>query len=333
MEDVKCNLCGAQDAGELYTVHDWYWFNGGPFTIVCCHRCDLVYLNPRPTSQELDQFNQSMWNMWSVSDQSVAHIGSPELARDTHAEILRDLGKLNPKTGRLLEIGSGQGGFLKLLEQKGWEVHGIDISAECTAYAQDVHGLNNVMIADLLDADLDGDFFDIVVMNHVIEHLPDPKSYLDEVYRVLKPGGVLCISTPNIDSLQARVFGEYWRALSVPLHLVLFSPNTLSEMLAETGYSVITISHFSKVANAYTWLLSMSCVVKLGLQKLSRPFQAPGDMKLPEGIGHSRREPRARRWFRRLRPVLTTLVSPIIYFESAVKRGATITVYATPKEK
>jgi 2-polyprenyl-3-methyl-5-hydroxy-6-metoxy-1,4-benzoquinol methylase len=331
MEVVNCNLCQAQDAREFLSVYDWYWFNGGPFTIVRCCRCGLTYLNPRPSGPELSRFNQSMWERWSISEQSKGHIGSPETARYTYSEILDELNRLKPGKGNLLEIGSGEGGFLKVCQQEGWNTYGIDISHECVAYAKSKHGLDNVLAVDLLDAGFDGDRFDVVIMNHLIEHLADPQSYLEETRRILKPTGILCISTPNIDSLSASIFGRYWQALLVPLHLTLFSPTTLSQMLKKTGYSPVNISHFSRTTNTYIFLRSASCVVGLSLRRLGKLLRRKDELDLPILATRTKESP-MKVIFRLLRPVLGFLVAPIVFFEGVIQRGASITVYAVPKK-
>jgi 2-polyprenyl-3-methyl-5-hydroxy-6-metoxy-1,4-benzoquinol methylase len=331
MEEVICNLCGGKDARIKLQVYDWYWYNGGPFTIVQCAQCGLTYLNPRPSSSEINGYNQSMWERWSVSDESQEHIGSGQTARITYREMLRDLSALMPQKGSLLEIGIGQGGFLKVFQDDGWNVFGIDISDECVAYTKSKHGIENVIVADLLNANYIDNQFDVVVMNHLIEHLPNPQIYLAEIHRILKPTGILCISTPNIDSLSAAVFRQYWQALLVPLHLTVFSPKTLTKMLNNSNYSVINVSHFSRTTNTYIFLRSVSCIVGLTFRKLWRP--STHDKTLDQPVFASRsKDTRARVVFRVIRPWLSVLVSPIIFFEGLIKKGASITVYASPKK-
>ena len=145
MEAVRCNLCQAQDTIEVASVYDWYWFNGGPFTVVRCRQCGLTYLNPRPTKQEVDP---SMWDMWSVSTQNMAYIGSEDYARKIYPEIIAHLNKTFQNRGRLLEIGCGQGSLLKVCQQDGWEVYGVDISEGCVNYARNVNGLDNVFVGE-----------------------------------------------------------------------------------------------------------------------------------------------------------------------------------------
>lgn len=313
------------------SVYDLYNANGGPFTFVRCRQCGLTYLNPRPSGTELIAYNKTMWERWSISEQSKEHIGSPELALQVYREILGEINRRKPEKGKLLEVGSGQGGFLKVCQTQGWDVYGLDISDECIAYVKNEHGIENAFVADLLDARFDDNQFDVVIFNHLIEHLTDPQTYLREINRILKPRGILCVSTPNIDSLSARVFGKYWQALFVPLHLVLFSPDTLSRILVQTNFTDHKISHFSNATNGYILLRSLSCVVdfifkknKNTLWKNYRKGESITDKEIIESRG--------RVIFRYLRPALNLLISPILYFEGVIKHGASITVYATPNK-
>ena len=327
MEPVKCNLCGSQDSRKIFSVYDWYWYLGGPYIFEECCKCGLVFLNPRPAQQEADP---SMWELWSVSEQSKDWIGSPELARKTYPEIIEYINKRNNERGRLFEIGCGEGGFIKACQQDGWQVYGLDISAECVAYAKNTHKLDNVFVGDFLEFEIEDAQFDVVIMNHLIEHLPDPRSNFEKIHRILKPGGILCISTPNIRSFQVKIFGKYWMALFVPFHLVLFSPQTLTLMLTKNGYSEIVISHFSRMTNTYILLRSLSCVIGLAIRKVRKLFGWKGIIDQPVLSSRSK-ELLVRKLYRSLSPIISLCVFPIIYFEGITRQGASITVYATKK--
>lgn len=329
MEQVNCPLCKANDALEIMSVYDWYNFNGGPFTFVRCQECGLTYLNPRPSGSELLTYNHTMWERWSVTEESRDLIGSPELALQTYPEIIDELIKRKPEKGKLLEVGSGQGGFLKACQMQGWDVYGLDISEECIAYVRNKHGIKNALVADLLDAGYVDNQFDVVILNHLIEHLANPQEYIKEIHRILKPTGILCISTPNIDGQSAKIFGKYWQGLFVPLHLVLFTPDTLARMLQETKFIVSGVSHFSRTTNAYIWVRSLSCITLLTIQKVKNLL-----LKNNRNNGHvsenNKKESRARVIFRSIRPILYGSVYPILFIEGVIKRGASIIVYATP---
>jgi 2-polyprenyl-3-methyl-5-hydroxy-6-metoxy-1,4-benzoquinol methylase len=329
METINCPLCQADDAPDLMSVYDWYNGNGGPFMFVRCRRCGLTYLNPRPSGTELLSYNKTMWDRWSISDQSTENIGSPQTALNTYREIITELNKRKPDKGKLLEVGCGEGGFLKVCQAQGWDVYGLDISEESIAYVKTVHGIEHAYVAGLLGAGFNDDQFDVVIFNHLIEHLTEPKKYLQETNRILKPQGILCISTPNIDSLSARVFGKYWQALLVPLHLVLFSTTTLSKLLQDTSFTDIDVSHFSHTTNAYILLRSLACIMSLIFRKNKIPVSR-NEYTVETTTSKDKKEPLIRVIYRYLRPTLDLIISPIIFVEGAMKHSSSITIYATP---
>ena len=110
--------------------------------------------------------------------------------------------------GRVLDIGCGAGWLTAFLGSLGWEAMGIDVDPE-TVKAVRSRGLD-VRLGTLEDQGFPADYFDAIVMNHVIEHIHDPLEHLRECYRVLKKGGVLSLATPNIASLGHERFRQYW---------------------------------------------------------------------------------------------------------------------------
>jgi 2-polyprenyl-3-methyl-5-hydroxy-6-metoxy-1,4-benzoquinol methylase len=102
-----------------------------------------------------------------------------------------------------------------------------------------------VFTGEVSDAGYADGYFDVVTMWHVIEHVHDPKGTLAELHRIMKPGGLLVISTPNLWSWDARGFGRYWVGLDAPRHLYVFSPATLEHLLQQVGFQMERIRSFS----------------------------------------------------------------------------------------
>jgi 2-polyprenyl-3-methyl-5-hydroxy-6-metoxy-1,4-benzoquinol methylase len=133
--------------------------------------------------------------------------------------------------GRLLDVGCGNGHFLALMRQLGWETTGLEVDREAATVARRTFGLD-VLCSSLADAKFPTDHFDAITLRHVIEHLPDPAFCLNECRRILKPMGRLSVITPNVASLGHKLFKAAWRGLEVPRHFVLFTPSTLSQCVA-----------------------------------------------------------------------------------------------------
>jgi SAM-dependent methyltransferase len=136
----------------------------------------------------------------------------------------------------VLEIGCATGALLSAFAEAGWAAKGVEVGPSMAAYARSNFGLD-VFCGTLAEAGLPSRSFDAVVATHLIEHLNDPRSFLAETRRVLKPEGGLYLVTPNADGFQARLMGRRWRS-AIRDHLYLFSRRTLGRMLRQEGFSV-----------------------------------------------------------------------------------------------
>ena len=273
---MPCNLCGSTDSEVLYPCTlpesspggDVRRFRctsssyGKHYTIVRCRNCGLVYANPRPKASVI------IHNYEEVVDR--LYLEEREGRVLTFRRNLRPLEELMPpgRGRKLLDIGCHVGVFLEIAEERGWEAWGIEPSRWAAAQAQS-RGLR-VMRGTLNQAELADESFDVVTMWDVIEHLTDPMRELREVHRVLKPEGLLCIHTMNIESPFARVMGRRWPWL-MEMHLYYFSPRTLGAMLAKAGFSVVRTAiqgRFLRLGYLFSRLEAYSSLLSRGLVRL-----------------------------------------------------------------
>jgi SAM-dependent methyltransferase len=134
----------------------------------------------------------------------------------------------------LLDIGCGNGSFLVSAREAGWHVTGLEPDPEAADAARQ-QGVD--VIVGTIDALGDeSNCFDAITLSHVIEHVHEPLHLLQAVHRLLKPGGIVFIETPNIQSNGALMFKNNWRGLETPRHLVLFNPVSLTNLLSNLGY-------------------------------------------------------------------------------------------------
>jgi 2-polyprenyl-3-methyl-5-hydroxy-6-metoxy-1,4-benzoquinol methylase len=149
--------------------------------------------------------------------------------------------------GRLLEVGCGSGRMLKSMQDKGWDVVGVD---------PDPIAINNAKSKGLIvyqgilaDQKFMKDSFDAIALSHVIEHVPDPLNLLKECERILKPGGHLVLITPNINSFCHQLYKSDWRSLEPPRHLYIFNRQTLKQLSQRAGFKNIKLETTIRDAN------------------------------------------------------------------------------------
>ncbi|NJM05091.1 class I SAM-dependent methyltransferase [Candidatus Gracilibacteria bacterium] len=160
--------------------------------------------------------------------------------------------------GRILDVGCATGIFLDGMRRLGWQVQGIEPTHSAAQYARTRFALD-VFEGRLEDAQLPSGSFDAITLWDVLEHVHEPRPILAELARLLRPGGLLVLSLPNPDSLEAAFFGPHWLGWDLPRHLNLFRPLQLRHHLAQHGMPVAKIRSFT----AGHSLLAMSMEYRL----------------------------------------------------------------------
>jgi len=236
MEFVCCNLCGSNDSLLLYpstidpvnTIEDYSAFRctstgyGRHYAIVQCQQCGLVYANPRKNGMEvLEKY---------VKVEDPLYFEERQGRVITFGKHLRPLHYVTgPPNGRtLLDIGAHIGVFVEVANKAGWKAVGIEPSHWSVEIARQA-GIE-LIEGTLVSSGLPDNYFDVVTLWDVIEHLSDPMTELKHVFRVLKPGGWVVIHTMNIESVFARLMGSKWPWL-MEMHLYYFSARTLRCLL------------------------------------------------------------------------------------------------------
>jgi len=137
----------------------------------------------------------------------------------------------------LLEVGCAEGIFLEAARRKSWKVAGVEISQWASKFAREKLNLQ-VFTGSLDQTHFSENYFDVIYMNHVIEHLDNPVKVLCTSWRILRPGGVIVINTPNFNGFSRLILKEEWRAISPERHLYYFTPGTLSKILVKSGFKI-----------------------------------------------------------------------------------------------
>lgn len=147
---------------------------------------------------------------------------------------IRYLPRQKNAPGRLLDVGCGNGSYLLLAREAGWEVEGIDFDPTAVKTAQKL-GLN-VHIGGIDSVSNKIENYDAITLSHIIEHVHNPVAFLETCYSLLKKGGQLWLETPNIESLLSTAYGQYWRGLEPPRHLIIFNRESLNSILINIGF-------------------------------------------------------------------------------------------------
>ncbi len=138
--------------------------------------------------------------------------------------------------GRLLDVGCGDGAYLALMEELGWHGEGQEVDPAAARRAKE-RGLT-VHLGPLRELGLVESSYHAITLCHVLEHVHDPLGLLVECRRLLRPGGILVLSLPNLDSAGHRRFGPAWRGLEPPRHIHLFTPSSLRTLVERAGFQV-----------------------------------------------------------------------------------------------
>jgi SAM-dependent methyltransferase len=275
MEKTNCVICSPGSEAEIFLqAHS----GGHLFSYLRCQQCGLVFLSPRPNGNEILRFYEPGYYGENTQKFRFA-IEIPRLffAR----KRVRRVQTFFARPGNALDIGCGQGTFLRLLQEEGWECRGTELTEESAARASR-RGFS-VSVGEFDPAAFPAHSFDLISLWHVLEHLRNPRQTLGSLPGLLKGGGIVAISTPNMDSLQAEVGKEKWFHLDPPRHLYLFSPHTLGRIMDSLGFRLLKIYHFSMEQNPYGWMQSLLNLAGLpenslyGILKNS-PNSGPGSL-------------------------------------------------------
>jgi 2-polyprenyl-3-methyl-5-hydroxy-6-metoxy-1,4-benzoquinol methylase len=223
MEYIHCNLCGSTRSSLVFSCKDQYYdISNDDYHVVKCRDCGLVYVNPRPTEEEILSYY--------TNDYYSVHINKNDLLREKEASLQSKFDKVkHVKPGRLLDIGCQKGEFLYFMQQKGWEVKGVDFSPSLP----NLFGLD-IFYGSVEKAGFAPEYFDLITLWAVLEHVYHPREMLNEVYRLLKPGGTVLLLVTNFNSIP----GRFMRHDDVPRHTTMFSKKTISKILRCIGFNV-----------------------------------------------------------------------------------------------
>lgn len=245
---TACPLCDS----EQLKPYSMKYAKGFPhISRTQCNNCRLVFANPMATADELvtfytNYYNKDNFQALHYKNEIQAHID--RISHTTPASLHQQYPWIatDGKGKKYLDIGAGLGVFMTLHHQLGYEIYGTEFDADALSFIQKNLPQANLFQGDLLAAPYAAEQFDVVQLHHVIEHILDPHSYMQYIYRILKPGGLLIIGTPDIGAPAYRLFRRLnLLTQKIPLivdgleHTMVFNKKNLRKLTQDYGFEVI----------------------------------------------------------------------------------------------
>lgn len=228
---MECPICESPNLLSHYLVKG--------FDVVECRNCSQIFV-PTPAPEFIaahaDSFNGTR------VDAGLYYNYRSELSSHllTFDKRLDEIEKLLSKKGRALDVGCALGHFGEAAKRRDWDVYVSDVSEYVVHEARNEFDLNGfIMAPDKLP--VKSGLFDLVTMYDVVERLSHPMDLLREASRVLSPNGLLHLTTPNAQSLSARIMGKYWYHFKPNENFLYFTPETLKSVLQRSGFEVLKI--------------------------------------------------------------------------------------------
>jgi 2-polyprenyl-3-methyl-5-hydroxy-6-metoxy-1,4-benzoquinol methylase len=298
-----CPLCGY---GQTHSR---------PTGLLMCKKCGLVFApgiwEPRANEAMEDEWfgeswqpDASFWVRWFESWND--------------RRTLRRLDKYKSRGNSLLEVGVGSGSLLRTAQRLGFTVMGSDLSKPITMRVERDIGI--AMHCGHLSELTDARQYDVIVTNHILEHVSDPVGFLREVLRLLKPDGIVHIVVPNVACWEAKFPG--WVSYQ-PYHLIYFNPDTLTRCVMQSGLQVEEVTTYESFSG---WFLA----VLRTLLRLSQESAAPAyvSAKREGAADPPRRHPIAEHAYRLSMVVVGLCIWPLRKLQGHLHRGDEVVLIA-----
>jgi SAM-dependent methyltransferase len=244
LETVPCNLCQSTDLETVYDARadlEREAELAAKFRasadelltqpLVRCRNCSLLFVSPRiPAAAILAGY---------ADGDDPQYVSQMDARVRTFTGALTHINRLRPAKGRLLDVGTAAGAFLRAARENGWEAMGIEPNQWLAQWGRERYAVP-IEVGSIDDVSKPNGHFDVVTLWDVIEHTPDPLHVLRRAWQLLKPDGLLVVNFPDIGSGIARTMGRSWPFLS-SAHLYYFTRETMRATLREAGFEATSM--------------------------------------------------------------------------------------------
>lgn len=254
---MKCIICSSNKNHIIFNINNYKLYR--------CLNCGIVFLNPYPTKYELNSYYKKFNYETGFKNE--------KFIRNDAKRTLRNLYKLGYNKGLLLDIGCGAGFLLDEARKQGWRTLGIDSSFITTNYAKEKLHLN-VIQKDIKDFNCK-EKAKVITLIQVIEHITNPIEILNKIKNLLANKGILCISTPNIESILYSILQEDFNYLIPPEHVLYYAPETISKILKKVGFAPLKIT-------TYSYSTDMAAIIKRIIKEKSSAIKNSVELELKD---------------------------------------------------
>ncbi|WP_291114786.1 class I SAM-dependent methyltransferase [Flavobacterium sp. UBA6135] len=222
---------------EPYLKLKDYSVTGEAFELLIDEELQLLKTYPQPTLDVLPKYYESDAYISHSTAKNTFFEKVYNLVRNkTIKKKLKLIQHCNVDKGLLLDIGTGTGEFLAEAKKQSWKTYGIEPSEKAKSSSK----AKGLCIAEGTKG-FEDNFFDVITMWHVLEHVPNLEEQIAELKRIIKPTGTIVIAVPNFKSFDAKYYGKYWAAFDVPRHLWHFSKHAIQELFSKEKLKVVDI--------------------------------------------------------------------------------------------
>lgn len=227
---MKCKVCSSKNVN--------YQFNlSAELAIYACTDCDVQFLDPQLSDKQITElYSEKYYQSWGISGDS-ENISSKLMKIATFVLRLKQIQKQVPK-GKVLDIGCATGFFLEAAQKMQYEPYGIELSEYSSKLAKQKFGESYIFNGKLEDCKFPVEFFEVITMFDLIEHVRMPAETLKQASKLLKQDGIIVITTPNIHSLSNKLMGKKWTHYKKE-HFFYFTLSSLNFIAKQAKLKII----------------------------------------------------------------------------------------------
>jgi 2-polyprenyl-3-methyl-5-hydroxy-6-metoxy-1,4-benzoquinol methylase len=231
----NCPLCSGGNISPFLDVRD-HFLSKELFSLFKCQDCRFIFTQDYPEEPEIEKYYES--------DDYISHSDSNQSLTGKIYRSIRRLMLIKKKnlvkkachltTGSILDIGSGTGHFLNTMKTAGWSISGIEPNKKAREYSSSVFKIAPSIPGQIHS--LPSESFDCITLWHALEHFYEPYKYFEEIYRLIKPNGLVIVALPNSRSFDSEYYKNNWAAFDVPRHLWHFNTDSFNSFIKKAGF-------------------------------------------------------------------------------------------------